>query len=47
MAVKVMELKLVNMKSVDIVEGNRKMTLAIMWKLMLRHIHNVLQVSKN
>eukprot|EP00752_Nemacystus_decipiens_P007180 g6429.t1 len=40
---KVMGLTVVNVGGLDIIDGNRKMTLAIMWQLMRRHTLNLLQ----
>lgn len=39
-----MGLTVVNVGGLDIIDGNRKMTLAIMWQLMRRHTLNLLQV---
>lgn len=38
-----MGLTVVNVGGLDIIDGNRKMTLAIMWQLMRRHTLNLLQ----
>ncbi|CAM9964616.1 unnamed protein product [Ascophyllum nodosum] len=43
---KVMGLTVVNVGGLDIIDGNRKMTLAIMWQLMRRHTLNLLQASE-
>lgn len=40
-----MGLTVVNVGGLDIIDGNRKMTLAIMWQLMRRHTLNLLQVG--
>ena len=40
----VMGLTVVNVGGLDIIDGNHKMTLAIMWQLMRRHTLNLLQV---
>ncbi|KAG5183492.1 actin binding protein, partial [Tribonema minus] len=40
---KAMRLTVVNVGGLDIIDGNRKMTLAIMWQLMRRHTLNLLQ----
>ncbi|KAG5180080.1 actin bundling protein [Tribonema minus] len=40
---KAMQLTVVNVGGLDIIDGNRKMTLAIMWQLMRRHTLNLLQ----
>eukprot|EP00903_Cladosiphon_okamuranus_P012347 g11576.t1 len=40
---KKMGLTVVNVGGLDIIDGNRKMTLAIMWQLMRRHTLNLLQ----
>ncbi|CAN0067899.1 unnamed protein product, partial [Laminaria digitata] len=40
---KVMGLTVVNVGGLDIIDGNHKMTLAIMWQLMRRHTLNLLQ----
>ena len=45
-AVQVMGLTVVNVGGLDIIDGNRKMTLAIMWQLMRRHTLNLLQASE-
>lgn len=42
-----MGLTVVNVGGLDIIDGNRKMTLAIMWQLMRRHTLNLLQVGGN
>ncbi|CAN0463236.1 unnamed protein product, partial [Discosporangium mesarthrocarpum] len=39
-----MGLTVVNVGGLDIIDGNKKMTLAIMWQLMRRHTLNILQV---
>lgn len=41
-----MGLTVVNVGGLDIIDGNRKMTLAIMWQLMRRHTLNLLQVKE-
>lgn len=41
----VMGLTVVNVGGLDIIDGNHKMTLAIMWQLMRRHTLNLLQVQ--
>lgn len=45
LAHQVMGLTVVNVGGLDIIDGNRKMTLAIMWQLMRRHTLNLLQVG--
>lgn len=39
-----MRLTVVNVGGLDIIDGNRKLILAIMWQLMRRHTLNLLQV---
>lgn len=43
-ACQVMRLTVVNVGGLDIIDGNHKLILAIMWQLMRRHTLNLLQV---
>lgn len=43
---KVMRLTVVNVGGLDIIDGNHKLILAIMWQLMRRHTLNLLQVRR-